>query len=295
MKQFILYLLISLLFPVLTEGQEAVIMQPAIRKSPRFSRGERSNVEKTDTNSVASVRMQRFYDGQALHSSHACWEYILYRQVDLAQEENIPLYNFVRTAYGKENLFSILFRLLREDKLPAFEYLGGHEDFSTDFPISFQNISKRFHLSGDDIPATDIKSYYVKEAWYFDPDNSMFNVEILAICPILTSYDEIGKSTMPVCWIIYKDLFPYINTVYIQTSAANRSVTYTIDDYFRCRMYKGEIVRTEGGKSLPLKAYCQTPDSLRKEQEAIQCRLTGFEKSLWVQSDTLFYFYKKGK
>lgn len=287
MKQIILYLLVFFLFPVLIEGQEAVVMQSAIRKSPRFSRGERSNVEKRDTNSLDSVRMQSFYERLALYSGNACWKRILYRQVDLTQEENTPLYNFVRTAYGKENLFSILFRLLRDKKLSAFEYLGGHEDFSADFQISFQDISKRFHISANEIPSTDIKSYYVKESWYFDPDNSMFNVEVLAICPILTSYDEIGKSTMPVCWIIYKDLFPYINTVYIQTSAVNRSITYTVDDYFRCRMYKGEIIKIEGGKNLPLNTYCRTPDSLGREQERIQDQLTGFEKSLWIQSDTL--------
>ena len=64
---------------------------------------------------------------------NARWSRVIYRQLDLTQEANAPL-NHVATANddtpaegqsgkGQSSLFTMLFRLLQEGTIPAYEYL----------------------------------------------------------------------------------------------------------------------------------------------------------------------------
>ena len=119
-----------------------------------------------------------------------------------------------------------------------------------------------------------------------DQNNSAFDVKILAICPILTSTGDMGETTMPMFWLPYENIRPYISNSYIMTSNMNNAMTFTMDDYFRRRMFEGDIIKTQNLMNLPLQAYCPTPDSLKNEQARIEGQLTGFEKSLWYQPDT---------
>jgi len=95
-----------------------------------------------------------------------------------------------------------------------------------------------------------------------------------------------GQNTMPMFWIPYENLRPYINTAYIMTSNINNAMTFTLDDYFRRRMFQGDIFKTQNLMNQPLQAYCPTPDSMKREQERIENQLITFEKSLYLQPDT---------
>ena len=59
-----------------------------------------------------------------------------------------------------------------------------------------------------------------------------------------------------------------------------------MDDYFRRRMFDGDIIKTQNLMNQPLQAYCPTPDSLKKEQDRIEKQLVSFEDSLWMKPDT---------
>lgn len=95
-----------------------------------------------------------------------------------------------------------------------------------------------------------------------------------------------GETTMPMFWLPYENIRPYISNSYIMTSNMNNAMTFTMDDYFRRRMFEGDIIKTQNLMNLPLQAYCPTPDSLKNEQARIEGQLTSFEKSLWYQPDT---------
>ena len=148
------------------------------------------------------------------------------------------------------------------------------------------NQGTTFVINESDIPSEYVRSYYVKEAWYFDQNNSVFDVKTLAICPIMTTSGDVGELTMPMFWIPYENIRPYINTAFIMTSNINNAMTFTLDDYFRRRRFEGDIFKTQNLMNLPLQAYCPTPDSIKKEQDRIEGQLVAFEKSLWFQPDT---------
>ena len=102
----------------------------------------------------------------------------------------------------------------------------------------------------------------------------------------MTTSGDVGELTMPMFWIPYENIRPYINTAFIMTSNVNNAMTFTIDDYFRRRMFEGEIYKTQNLMNQPLVAYCPTPDSLKNEQNRIEGQLVAFEKALWFQPDT---------
>lgn len=139
---------------------------------------------------------------------------VMYRQIDLMKEKNAPLYYPVTPMNGQINLFSIIFSLISEGKIDAYQYEDGYEDFSDNSKINLKDMLDRFGIyyeevpgqgnqgttfviNESDIPSENVRSYYVKEAWYFDQNNSVFDVKTLAICPIMTTSGDVGELTMP--------------------------------------------------------------------------------------------------
>jgi gliding motility associated protien GldN len=220
----------------------------------------------------------------------------------MLKEKNAPLYYPVTPMSGMANLFTTIFQLAGESKLPIYQYHDGYEIFDEANQVNFKELLDRFEIlyetvpgnnnqprfviNESDVPSEEVKSFYVKEAWYFDQNNSVYDVKILAICPIITRNMDIGEQTTPLFWVPYEEIRPYVSKNYIMTSNLNNAKTFTVDDYFRRRMFEGEIIKTENLMNMPLQAYCPTPDSMQLEQARIEGELLAFEKSLWFQPDT---------
>lgn len=304
---YIFSLTIALLIasPFLWAQEEAgdASTQQQVKRSPQASRGERTNTGTEKSMPELTVRAQEMNERVTQEVGNARWMRVLYRELDLTKEKNAPLYYPVTPQNGQMNLFSKIFRLVSEGKVEAYEYLDGYEDFSDNHKIDIKMMLDRFYIlyeetparAGEkatfsidesDIPSESVRSYYIKEAWYFDQNNSVFDVKTLAICPIMLTTGDFGEQRMPMFWIPYGNIRPYINTSYIMTSNLNNAMTFTLDDYFRRRMYEGDIIKTQNLMNQPLQAYCPTPDSLKREQDRIESQLIDFEKSLYWQPDT---------
>ncbi|MDD2435951.1 MAG: gliding motility protein GldN [Massilibacteroides sp.] len=298
-RLFCIITLINVLFALNTVQAQETQQE---RRTPRFERGERTE-EKESSLPELTVRAQDMNERLTQEIGNARWMRVIYREIDLTKEQNAPLYYPLRPINGNVNFFSTIFQALSENRVDAYEYLGDYEDFSDEHKISFnKDLLDRFYIfyeevpgtKGDtsliinesDIPSADVRSYYVKEAWYFDQNNSVFDIKILAICPILFSTGDLGEERRPMFWLPYENIRPYIRNNYIMTSNTNNAKTFTIDDYFRRRMYDGEIVKTENLMNHSLVEYCPTPDSLKREQGRIESQLVAFEQSLYLQPDT---------
>ena len=290
--------------PVVAQEEQQGTEQQQRRRGPEMTRGGRAE-EKADDSGLpeVTVRARELNERMTQVLGNARWMRVIYREVDLTKEENAPLYYPTQPMNGQMNLFSTLFQLVCEGRINVYEYMDGYEDFSDNRILDLKVMLDRSRIyyeetpaEGDepagyvvnesDIPSADVKAYYVKEAWYFDQNNSVFDVKLLAICPILTIADEMGENTMPMFWVPYESIRPYIMNSYIMTSNVNNAMTFTYDDYFRRRMFKGDIFKTQNLMNLPLQAYCPTPDSLQREQARIEKQLISFEESLYLKPDT---------
>jgi gliding motility associated protien GldN len=293
----------------------AVGAQNPEQRTPRMSRGgDRQNRSGQAENNTGlpelTVRAQILNEQLTQNVGNARWMRVIYREIDLMKEKNAPLYYPVQEVNGMKNLFTTLFQLVSEGKIEVYKYLPDYESFEADNLLSFKDMldnfsifyeevpagggnPARYVINASDIPSQEVRSYIVKEAWYFDQNNSIYDVNTLAICPIAFMISDIGEQRTPMFWVKYEDIRPYIKNNYIMTSNLNNAKTFTVDDYFHRRMFDGEIVKTENLMNLALLQYCPTPDSMLAEQQRIENQLKAFNDSLWIQPDTTVTLSKK--
>ena len=247
---------------------------------------------------------------EVVKPSHIVWERMLYRIVDLTKEtNNAALYYPIQPQNGRQNLFTLIFKLLADNKITAYNYFED-EVFEDNQKLIFEELLKRLQLlytkQGErfivderDIPGMEVTQYMIKEGYYFDQATGMFQTNVLAICPILVREDYYGGSNPEretLFWLKYDDLRPYLSREMIMTSDYNNTLAYTIDDYFRKKMYTGEIVKTVNmmGKTLAQQAG-NDPDVMKQAQDSIEAQLHAFRKNLWVQTDSISPTSGKGQ
>jgi len=249
-----------------------------------------------------SVRAKAKNDIQSVDLNNVVWLRVLYRNIDLKQEANAPLYFPTEPIGDRMNLFTLIFKLLIDGKLTAYEYLDGREIFTDQYKLNIEKWLKDKHfihkktgtgatavftVDDSDIPSNEVSAYMIKEAHYFDQATGTFDSEIIAICPMQDWEGDYGENNrIPLCWIPYENIRPYISRTLIMTSNYNNALTYTTDDFFQMKMYKGDIIKTVNMMNQTLAQ--QFPDSakLKYAQDSIEKQLKDFETRLWIAKKT---------
>ena len=172
------------------------------------------------TSNQLSVRAQSLYDTQDASDADIPWMRVIYRQIDLNKEKNMPLYYPEESTENQENLFRIVMKLLANNQIPAYEYLDGREIFTDEYRIKVKEMFDRFHIlyapakgyseknprftvEESDIPSNEVLSYYILEKWIFDRRTSQVKPSIEAICPVLHRTGDFGGEAVkyPMFWV----------------------------------------------------------------------------------------------
>jgi len=284
-----------------------VLAQDSLAQTPPPTRTRRTAESNNNNNSglpELSVRARARNTGQGVDIDNVVWLRILYREIDLTKEVNAPLYFPTEPIGDRMNLFTLMFKLLAEGKLTAYQYIDEKREIFTDrYKVDFEGLLKDHHvlyqktgtgptatfvINENDIPSSEVLAYYVKEATYFDQATGTFGTEVLAICPIQVSEGDFGENMrVPWFWVPYENLRPYISRSLIMTSNYNNALTYTTDDFFQINMYQGNIIKAVNLMGLTLAQ--QFPDSTKFKlaQDSIERQLRDFEARLWVPKDTV--------
>lgn len=274
-------------------------------KGPRTRPGAKTE---QDGAPAVSARMQQHLDAVEADPSRpdASTKYmrVIYRELDLMkQDANAALYFPEDLQDGQENLFRIMFRLLAQNKVPAYEFLDGREDFSDANRVKMADLLDRFSIMASpakgfsdknpvydiepvDVPTSEVLAYYIIERWVFDNRSNTMKTVVEAICPVVVadeSSDISGKT--PMFWMKYADIKPYLQQQYIFTDDDNNLALHTYDDFFTLNMYKGDIYKTRNLRNRTLaQMHSGDPDDLKHAQDSIQHRLDHYADNLWVPS-----------
>lgn len=294
MTKSIYYYASLLLASALGLGAQEAVVRRGTPSRPR-TQAEQATPSRPKVSQRALDQSQDFAEGHERYS----WLRTIYRRLDLEREANAVLYYPTRTTERSSNLFAHIFRLINSDQLTAYEYIDGTEIFEPEYAIKFGELLERFRIhhtvSGrgqsnsryqvalSDIPSAEVRAYYLKERWFFDQSTSTYDVRIEAICPILYDMGDYGELAMPMMWIPYEQLRPYLVSQPAMLSSLNNVEQATLDDYFRLRLYDGEIVKTANLRGLSLVQSVSSPDSLAVEQRRIERELKTFGERLYVR------------
>lgn len=274
-------------------------------QSSTVSRGPRTRPGQTEASTPGvSARMQQQQGTASGQESSLKYMKIIYRELDLVkQDANAPLYFPEDLVDGNENLFRIMFRLLAQNKIPAYEYLDGREDFTEENRVKMADVISRFEIYAKpakgfseknpvydiepvDVPTNEVLAYYIIERWEFDNRTNRMKTIVEAICPVVVRDDAYAISgKTPMFWMKMSDLKPHLQAQYIFIDDDNNLASHTYDDFFTLNMYKGEIYKTRNLRNRTLAQIVgDDPDDLKRAQDSIQHRLDHYDDNLWVPS-----------
>lgn len=248
-------------------------------------------------------RMQQFYSKSSANDADLIWMRVIYRDLEMDNPKNAALYYPEDVVDGQENLFRIIMRLLADNAIPAYEYLDGKEIFTDQYRLKVSDMLDRFHvlyspakgsteknprfvIEESDVPANEIRSYYILERWEFDAKTNKTRRVVEAICPVLHRADEFGVDAVryPMFWVKLDAIRPYLAQQYIFIDDDNNLPRYTYDDFFTMAMYDGDIYKTRNLTNRSMMQMFPDPDDRKRAQDSIQNRLESFDKNLWVPS-----------
>lgn len=268
-----------------------LVAQPARR------RAQAKEAEKKETSSVAlSERAKIQYNVTTAVPEEVVWKRDVYRTLDLEKDQNAVLYYPVEPMGEQMNLFTLLFKLLLNDEIPAYEYrLDGTELLTADNKVKMQDVLDRFHVlyeekdgkfavENSDIPSSEVLSYYIKESSYYDQRTATYQTRVTALCPVLHRDDGFSEKATkyPMFWVNYDEVSSYLERMGVMTSSYNNASNMSINDFFVTHRYEGDIYKTTNLRNLTLAQYCKNDSALAKEQERIEGQLQAFERNLWT-------------
>lgn len=268
----------------------------------RRSTDDRKKQQQQDGTQITQ-RMQAFYEEQPTSEADLSWMRVIYRELDLNEVKNAPLYFPEEPTEDGENLFRIIMRLLASNSIPAYEYLDGREVFTDAYRIKVKDMLDRFHvlyteakgsteknpkftIEESDVPCNEVLSYYILERWQMDSRSNRMHTIVEAICPVLHRSGDFGGEPIkyPMFWVKFDALRPYLTQQNIFIDDDNNLAKYTYDDFFQLAMYDGEIYKTRNLRNKSMMQLYPDPDDRKRAQDSIQNRLTTFEDKMWVPS-----------
>lgn len=249
-----------------------------------------------------SVRAQIKNEENSQKVGNAPWVREVYRFLDLNKEKNGALYYPVVPQGNRINLFTMIFQRLANGDIPAYKWqLNGSDVFTEDqkvdfkedvldaWDIAYTEANGQYIVEDFDIPNAEVQGYYIKEAWYFDADNSVFNIKTIGLCPILFRQDDYGEGTgrYPLFWVLYDDIRPYASRIPIMTSNLNNVENQTVNDFFVKHNFEGEIYKTTNMRNLTLAEIYPNEAERKAESKKIETQLIDIDKNLWVYNDSV--------
>lgn len=253
------------------------------------------------TSAQVTERMQQFYQDTPSNEADAQWMKVVYRQLDLNDVKNAPLYYPEDVIDGQENMFRIIMRLLANNQIAAYEYLDGREIFTDQYRINVRDMLDRFHvlysdakgsteknplfvIEESDVPTNEVLSYYLLERWELDKRTNRMRTKVEAVCPVLHRSGDFGGEAIkyPMFWVKMESLRPYLTQQSIFIDDDNNLAQYNYDDFFQLSLYEGTIYKTRNLRNKSMMQLYPDPDDLKRAQDSIQRHLDTFEDKMWV-------------
>lgn len=282
-----------------TDSTRVATELPRQRPTARQRRAQKEQETQTDG---VSIRAKNYADQQVKDTETAPWRRVIYRQLSIDSLANAPIFRPVRPSGQLQSLFSLLFKRFNEGSITVYEYEDlGYENLTPERQLRFEDFLDRFGIVYDkdpsqtgnrafkilpvDIPTQSIHNYYVKEEYYYDVKTSDVSSQIIAICPVMD--DEIsmeGSVRIPLFWVKYSDMQPYLSQQPIMLSTKNNATTATMDDFFSLNLYRGQISMTLGGETAELNSEMSDSTAMAVRQafsNQIEGELKQFEESLY--------------
>jgi gliding motility associated protien GldN len=232
--------------------------------------------------------------------SDLMWMKRVWRQIDLRQKINHPLYFPDRPSNGRMSFFDSIKDAAMNGDLVAYNPGALGEDDMLTKPYNILQLDSIFNPVttvkqvdpytllesdveiSDPLVSSDVIMYEVKEDWFFDNERSVMEVRIVGICPMIRVSDsETGefRGYKRLFWLNYSELRHQMINWQVYTSR-NDVHPVTFDDLFNKRMFESLVIKESNVYDRYINQYAAGEDALL-ESDRIERQLLEMEHDLW--------------
>ena len=293
MKSLLLLSILASLAPLGLSAQQPTGRSPELRKQPA-AEPQRALPPSLGAQQSAGTRP----------ATGLAWRRGIYRQLELTPPANTPLY-----AEGEDgqSLFDLIIQLYLEGKIKGYTYGTGRErldaaheleprDFLERFRIPYTEVAAggkpRYEVLPADLPTSQVRSYYLKEQHSLDRATTSYRREVELLCPILETVGDYGTAPMPLFWLRYSELVPYLRQRPTALIPGGSPDAGTLEDYFTLGLYRGEIIKVDHDPLLLERA--KSPEERAALRQRLEDELQQLRRQISVP-DSLRYLPPKAK
>jgi gliding motility associated protien GldN len=236
-----------------------------------------------------------------LREADVMWARRVWREIDLREKINLPLYVPQGEVHGCISLFDVLCRaLLTEGRITAYHPGPLLQDDSFSRPLVAQEVdSILMHqdtvrteniTTGELVPvvqevrvmASEVTRYRIKEDWIFDRQRSVMDVRIIGLAPMREVRGEDGEllGHAPLFWLHYPECRQLL-AEWLAPYPGNDAVRPSFDDIFQHRMFNSLVVKVSNVHDRGIGDHLSGVDAL---EEAARCEqdLLQWEQDMWA-------------
>ncbi len=229
-----------------------------------------------------------------LREGDVMWQKRVWREIDLREKQNQPLYYPLELNACRSSLIQALSKHILSEEIIAFK----DEQFMV--PYSLSEIRNRLvktdtveqinvDINGNDLPPVKVAiadstsiygrvlKYVLKEDWFFDRQKSTLDVRIVGIAAL--EYNEERDYFRELFWVYFPACRSYFaaSDVY---NYRNDSERRSLDDLFWKRQFSSRIIKESNVADRSIEQYQKGIDAL-VESENIHLDIARFEHDLW--------------
>jgi len=239
---------------------------------------------------------------QYVREADVMWSKIVWRRIELSEKRNHILYEPTVPIGSKASLIDVILEGIETKGLTAFK--AKITDAGNEFDIIMKEdeinqqmgaetrVEATLDQNGNvdsttiEIPynSADVKSYLVKELWFFDKQRSVLDVRIIGICPIreyfrATDPDHLDPQYKKLFWVYYPEVRPLLAESPVYNPKTDVS-NLTYDDIFQKRFFSSFVFMESNPYNRIISEYESGLEALL-EGERVKEKIFNFEQDLW--------------
>lgn len=240
-----------------------------------------------------------------LRETDVLWSKIIWREVDLRQKINYPMYFPTVRMRDRKSLTQTLYDAVQDSEVYAYDPEIALSQPGDEFLLRITPRKARElcgltpqlkvqenpanpgeYIRTLSVPPEDWRAFsklWIKEEWYFDTRHSMLQVRILGLCPVrlVLNKDNGTLEPRPAFWVYFPEVRRLLAKVALY-NPRNDAQVVSFDDLFFSRRFSSYIIRESNEyNNRQVNEYRNGGISVMLESDRIHTEMFNREHDLW--------------
>ena len=246
------------------------------------------------------TKTQRVVPYPYIREADVMWERRVWREIDLREKINLPLYYPTEPINDRKSLFDVIKQgILDDGSITAYDPgpIGTDDEFTkvlqptevkemltrsdTTWTDNIYTGEQEQVITNTEVKSADIRKYRLKEDWVFDRQRSVMDIRIIGLCPLKENIGSDGefRGYTPMFWLYFPEL-RYVLVNWDVFNRENDAERRSFDHIFWTRQFNSTITKVSNVYDRNISMYKSGIDALL-EGEEIKEALFNFEHDLW--------------